>query len=194
MKRTLAFLVLLAAALASHAEDLGRPLLLVASPALQGAYSHTTLLVFPMREQHAGFILNRSTDVKMASVFPDHAPSAKVAEPIYFGGPEMMDSLFALVRKDPGPGSVRVLNDLFVTAEADCLDRIIETTPNDARYFAGFVGWKPGELAKEIASGYWYVEPFDPAQAFRKDAGAMWEELVKRLGNGYPLPTGMQGV
>ena len=93
MKRTLAFLAFLSAALACHAEDLGRPLLLVASPALQGAYSHTALLVFPMSGQHAGFILNRSTDVKLATVFPDHAPSAKVAEPIYFGGPEMVDSL-----------------------------------------------------------------------------------------------------
>ena len=137
MKRTLALLVLLAAALACRAEDLARPLLLVASPALQGAYSHTTLLVFPMRDQHAGFILNRSTDVKMASVFPDHPPSAKVAEPIYFGGPEMMDSLFALVRKDPGPGSVRVLNDLFVTAESDCIDRIIETEVTLAEVVAG---------------------------------------------------------
>ena len=95
-----------------------------------------------MRGQHAGFILNRSTDVKLASVFPDHAPSAKVADPIFFGGPEMMDSLFAIVRRDPGTGSMRVLGDLFVTAEADCLDRIIETTPT-TRYFAGFVGWKP---------------------------------------------------
>jgi putative transcriptional regulator len=194
MKRTLAFVAVLVAAFACRAEDLGRPLLLVASPALQGAYSHTTLLVFPMREQHAGFILNRSTDVKMASVFPDHPPSAKVAEPIYFGGPEMMDSLFALVRKDPGQGAVRVLGDLFVTAEAECIDRIIEQTPNDARYFAGFVGWRPGELAKEIESGYWYVEQLDPAQAFRKDAGSMWEELVERLGNGHPRATDLHGV
>ena len=65
---------------AARAEDLERPLLLVASPALQGPYARTALLVFPMRGQHAGFILNRSTDVKMASVFPDHAPSAKVAD------------------------------------------------------------------------------------------------------------------
>ncbi|MFL6573756.1 MAG: YqgE/AlgH family protein [Burkholderiales bacterium] len=194
MKRILALAALLVAACLCRAEDLGRPLLLVASPALQGAYSHTALLVFPMSGQHAGFILNRSTDVKMASAFPEHAPSAKVAEPIYFGGPEMMDSLFALVPKDPGPGAVRVLGDLFVTAESECLDRIIETTPNDARYFAGFVGWRPGELEKEIESGYWYVEPFDPAQAFRKDAGSMWEELVQRLGNGHARPTDLHGA
>jgi putative transcriptional regulator len=194
MKKALAFLLLLFAAGAACAADLERPLLLVASPSLQGAYSRTALLVFPMRGQHAGFILNRSTDVKLATVFPDHAPSAKVVDPIYFGGPEMMDSLFAMVRKNPGSGSVQVLGDLFVTAEAETVDRIIEQTPNDARYFAGFVGWKPGELAKEIESGYWYVDDLDTAQVFRKDPGAMWEELVKRLGNGHPRPTNLHGA
>lgn len=194
MKRLLACLVLLLLAAAARAQDLDRPLLLVASPSLQGAYSRTALLVFPLRGQHAGFILNRSTDVKLGSAFPDHAPSAKVLDPIYFGGPEMADSLFAMVRKNPGSGSVQVLGDLFVTAEAETLDRIIEQTPNDARYFAGFVGWRPGELAKEIGAGYWYVEDFSPAQAFRDDPGAMWEELVERLGNGHPRATNLQGT
>jgi putative AlgH/UPF0301 family transcriptional regulator len=106
----------------------------------------------------------------------------------------MTDSLFAIIRKDPGPGAIRVLGDLFVTAEAECLDRIIEQTPNDARYFAGFVGWKTGELAKEIASGYWYVEPLDPAQAFRSDSAKMWDELIERLGNGHPRPTNLFGT
>jgi putative transcriptional regulator len=181
-------LMLLVAACAARAQSLDKPLLLVASPALQGLYSHTAVLVFPMRGQHAGFILNRSTEVKLATLFPDHPPSAKVADPIYFGGPEMMDSLFAMVRKNPGTGSVQVQGDLFVTAEADCVDRIIEQTPNDARYFAGFVGWKPGELAKEIEAGFWYVADPDAAVVFTKDTGHMWEELVERLGNGHSRP------
>ena len=189
-----ACLLTLFAAFAACAEDLEKPLLLVASPALQGPYSRTALLVFPMRGQHAGFILNRSTDVKLASVFPEHAPSAKVADPIFFGGPEMMDSLFALVRNNPGEGAVQVLGDLYVTAEAATVDRIIETTPNDARYFAGFVGWRPGELAKEIEAGYWYVQDFDEKQAFRDDTGKMWEDLVERLGNGHPKPKDLIGA
>jgi len=194
MKKILAFVLALFAGAAAHAQDLERPLLLVASPALQGAYSRTALLVFPLRGQHAGFILNRSTDVKLATVFPEHAPSAKVLDPIYFGGPEMMESLFALVRRDPGSGAVRVQGDLYVTAEAETVDRIIEETPNEARYFAGFVGWRPGELAKEIESGYWYVEDFDVSQAFRTDTSKMWEELVERLGNGHPRPLNLRGA
>jgi len=194
MKRILASLALFLAAFAASAQDLDKPLLLVASPALQGAYSHTALIVFPLRGQHAGFILNRSTDVKLGTVFPEHAPSAKVIEPIYFGGPEMMDSLFAMVRKNPGAGAVQVQGDLFVTAEAETVDRIIEQMPNDARYFAGFVGWRPGELAAEIEQGYWYVQDLDAAQCFRKDSGAMWEDLVERLGNGHPSPANLHGI
>ena len=199
MRKMLGFCLLLWAACLAQAQThqtqtLDKPLLLVASPALQGAYSRTALLVFPMRGQHAGFILNRSTDVKLASVFPDHPPSAKVADPIYFGGPEMVDSLFALVRRDPGEASMRVLGDVFVTADADTLDRIIETTPNDARYFAGFVGWRPGELAKELEQGFWYVADPDAALIFSQEPGAMWEDLVERLGNGHDRPRHLRGA
>ena len=193
MKKILAAL-LLTFACAAQAQDLDKPLLLVASPALQGPYARTALLVFPMRDQHAGFILNRSTDVKLASLFPDHPPSAKVADPIYFGGPEMMDSLFALVRRNPGEQSLRVFGDLFVTADADTVDSIIETTPNDARYFAGYVGWQAGELAKEIEGGYWYVGDPDSALVFSKEPGKMWEELVERLGNGHARPRDMRST
>ena len=194
MKKRFAFFLLAFAACAVRAQGLDQPLLLVASPELQGAYSRTALLVFPMRGQHAGFILNRSTDVKLASVFPDHPPSAKVADPIYFGGPEMMDSLFAVVRSNPGEASLRLFGELFVTADAATVDRIIEHTPNEARYFAGFVGWRPGELAAEIEKGFWYVTDIDAAVVFTRDTGAMWEELVERLSNGHIRPKDMKQV
>jgi putative AlgH/UPF0301 family transcriptional regulator len=61
---------------------------------------------------------------------------------------------------------------------------VIERTPNDARYFAGFVGWQPGELASEIEAGYWHVTDADPA-VFWQDNHALWGKLVERLGNGH---------
>ena len=181
MKKTLVALLLLAAACAARAQDPGKPLLLVASPDLRGLYSHTALLVVPVEGRHIGFILNRATGVKLATLFPEHAPSAKVADPVYFGGPEMPGAIFAVVPRDPGQPSLRLSGELFVSAQAQVVDRIIEQTPNDARYFAGFVGWNPGELAKEIEAGFWYVTDADPALVFRKDSGGMWEELVERL-------------
>jgi putative transcriptional regulator len=184
MKRFLALVFLLVASGVAQAQS-AKPLLLVASPALQGLYSHTTLIVVPAGEAHLGFIVNRATDVKLATLFPEHAPSAKVADPVYFGGPEMVDAIFAVVRRDPGAGGVRLFGDLYLVAGSEAVDRVIEQSPNDARFFAGFVGWQPGELAKEIEAGYWHVADADPALFFRHDTGRLWDELSKRLGNGY---------
>ena len=195
MKKFLLAGLLIAAACTTSAQELDRPLLLVAAPDLQGLYNRTALLVVPAAGgQHLGFIINRATDVKLATLFPDHAPSAKVADPVYFGGPEMVQSLFAIVRRDPGVAALHLFGDLFVTGNGAAIDEIIEKTPNDARYFVGFVGWQPGELAKEIEAGYWYVEDFDASQAFRRDTGKMWEELVERLGNGHPRPLNLRGA
>lgn len=192
MRRLLAALAFAFVAGIAAAQDLERPLLLVASPELHGFYSRTALLVVPMDGGHAGFILNRATKLKLAAVFPGHAPSAKVVEPIFLGGPENVESIFAVVRRDPGQPSVRLLDDLFATANAQAVDRIIEHTPNDARYFAGFVGWRPGELAAELDKGYWYLSVPDASMVFRHDPELLWDELVERLGNGRAPERGIR--
>lgn len=189
LKNALVAILLILGASLSRAEDLGQPLLLVATPDLKGPYSHTAVLVVPMGERHVGFILNRATDVKLATLFPEHAPSAKVADPVYFGGPERVNAIFAVVPRDPGRPSVHLFGDLHVTVQAEIVDRIIEQTPNDARYFAGFVAWGPGELAAELEKGFWYTADPDAALVFSHDTGTMWETLLQRLGK--PAGEGM---
>lgn len=179
-------LVLAGAALllagAAHAQDIDRPILLVAKPNLQGGYKHTALLAVPTRDgRHIGFILNRATEVTMSSLFPDHAPSAKVVDPVYFGGPEALDAIFAVVKGSPGANAFHLFGDYYVTGEAVSVDRIIEQKPNEARFFVGFVGWQPGELAMEIQKGAWFTDQPDAMQIMRKDTGGMWEELARKL-------------
>jgi len=194
LKKLLLAGFLIAAACTARAQDLDRPLLLVAAPDLQGLYSRTALLVVPAAGgQHLGFIINRATDVKLATLFPDHAPSAKVGDPVYFGGPEMVGSIFAVVRRHPGVPALHLFGDLFVTGNGAAVDRIIEQTPNDARYFAGFVGWQAGELAKELDAGFWYVTEPDSELLFSDETGRMWEELLKRVGK-REVPAGMKAI
>ncbi|HSA90559.1 MAG TPA: YqgE/AlgH family protein [Burkholderiales bacterium] len=186
--------LLIAAACAARSQDIDRPLLLVATPDLEGLYSRTALLVVPAANgQHIGFIINRATEVKLATLFPEHAPSAKVVDPVYFGGPEMVGAIFAMVRRDPGVPALHLFGDLFVTGNGPAVDRIIEQTPNDARYFTGFVGWQAGELAKELESGFWYVTDPDAALPFSDETGGMWEQLLKRVGKPH-VPAGMNSI
>jgi putative transcriptional regulator len=71
---------------------------------------------------------------------------------------------------------------------------VIETTPNDARYFVGYVGWRPGELKSEIDRGLWSVHGADLETIFRKDTDGLWEELQsqsRRIRAAVPADEGL---
>ena len=83
-------------------------------------------------------------------------------------------------RKDsPGSRSMQIASDLYLAHERDVVDRIIETEADHARFFAGLVLWRPGELDQEIKRGFWYVLDAETSLVLRKSTQGMWEELVK---------------
>jgi putative transcriptional regulator len=169
------------AALAVQAQSLDKPVLLVASPQTAGFYRHAVLVVLPRGEGHAGFIINRATRTTVAAAFPEEPDSARVVEPIYLGGPRAAQSLYAVVRHDPGEGSRKLFGGLFLTVGGRTLDRIIRESPGEARYFAGFAVWDAGELAAEIGRGDWLTAEPDEALLFHPNPGAMWSGLVERI-------------
>jgi len=104
-----------------------------------------------------------------------------VVDPVFYGGPFSRSALVALVHTDhsPGAGAVPLMKDLYLAFRANTIDRVIETTPNEARYFVGYVGWAPGELRGEIDRGLWSVLDADLEMVFRKDTEGLWEELLQ---------------
>jgi putative AlgH/UPF0301 family transcriptional regulator len=94
----------------------------------------------------------------------------------------LRQAVFAVVHADhtPGPGSIQMMKELFLATQGTVVDHIIEATPNEARYYVGFVQWRPGELRQEVDRGLWYVLDADPDFVFRKDPGSLWEELLRR--------------
>ena len=102
-------------------------------------------------------------------------------EPVFYGGPFSRGALVALVRADaaPGAGSVLLMKNLYLAFRANTIDHVIETTPNEARYFVGYVGWRPGELRSEIDRGLWSVMNAEVDTIFRKDTESLWEELLQ---------------
>src|SRR5688500_18574177 len=173
-------------------------LILVAHPAFRDLeYRQTVLIAAPAPNGgHVGVILNRPTRRSLGSLFPEHEPSKKVAEPVYYGGPFSRGALVALVRGDnaPGAGSVLLMKNLYLAFRANTIDHVIETTPNEARYFVGYVGWRPGELRSEIDRGLWSVSSADLEVIFRKDTEGLWEELFqqsKRIRAALPPDVGI---
>ena len=158
--------------------------LLVAHPGfLDAEYRQTVLIAAPAPNGgHVGVILNRPTRRSLTSLFPDHEPSKRVAEPVFSGGPFSRAAVVAVVRTDrsPGAGAVPLMRNLYMVFRANSIDRVIESTPNDARYYVGYVGWRPGELRSEVDRGLWAVLGADVDTVFRKDVGGLWEEMLQQ--------------
>jgi len=182
LKRLL-FAVLAVAATAAQAVDLSRSMILVAKPELvDQLYGSTILVVTPVGgDQHAGFIVNRPTNVTLGQLFPEDGPSRKLVDPVYLGGPLNTQVLFALVEREQSPSgqSFELMPGLYAAVDEEVVDRIIRTEPHHARFVAGLVIWKRGELSAEIERGAWYVLPPDAHLALQKPSQGLWEELVR---------------
>lgn len=177
-------LFMVAAVLHAVAHADGVAALLVASERLAGAYRGTVILVAPHNGGHVGVILNRPAGVSMAELFPEHRPSAQVADPVYRGGPAMPETIFALCSADvrPHASAIPMGPGLWLLVEAAAIDAFMEASPTGARYYAGYVGWRPGELLQELEQGMFHLRPLDKSKLFLPDTSSLHLDLAPKKG------------
>jgi putative transcriptional regulator len=185
-----AFLVAACAAVAAwgppaRAADPSESILLVARRDLHDRlYGSAIIVAHPIGgDRHVGFIVNKPTKMTLGKLFPRHEPSRKVVDPVFLGGPVSPEVIFALVqaRQNPGGRSIRILEDLYLAVDSDVVDRVIEKQSSQARFVAGMVLWRPGELDEELRRGLWYVQDASTDVILRRPTDTMWEELVGPL-------------
>ncbi|MFN8917180.1 MAG: YqgE/AlgH family protein [Burkholderiales bacterium] len=170
--------------------------ILVATEALvDPVYAQSVLIARPAANgMHVGIILNKQTPITLATLFPAHEPSKGVKDNVFFGGPMTSNAIAAVIQKYPGEGQKGVIEftkDLYMVLSSDAIDAIIESAPNDARYYVGNVIWRPGELAMELDKGMWIVLPVSNEIVFRKNTSGLWKSLnedSKLLYTGMPVP------
>lgn len=177
-------LLVLTLALPGLGAEPASTVVLVAKPELQDAlYSATILIVRALPDgRHVGFILNKPTELTLATAFPEQAASKTAVDPLYLGGPVAANAVFALVQThdSPGSGSMQIAPDLFLATTKDTVNRIVEQNVGHARFFLGTVVWQPGELAAENARGVWYVLDVQPELVLPSKTEGLWERLVQR--------------
>ncbi len=156
---------------------------LVATPALADPnFRHSVVLVTQAPDgSTVGFIVNRPGRRSLAQILPDNEALKRFTEPLYSGGPVEAAGLFAIFRAKENPqGALRVLGDVSFAIDPAVVESVLRTPPERVRFFNGFAGWAPGQLAAELERGGWYVLNADADTVFRKDTGKLWEELVRR--------------
>jgi len=103
-----------------------------------------------------------------------------VLQPVYLGGPIQPSLLVALVQRTSSPGGkyLEVMPGVYASVDAKTVEAIIHDEAAHARFVAGLVTWREGELAAELQANAWYaLEPDE--HLLDVPASGLWEALVR---------------
>ncbi|MCS7025009.1 MAG: YqgE/AlgH family protein [Bryobacteraceae bacterium] len=135
------------------------------------------------RKGALGLILNRPTNISVARVFRD-LPSAQArSDKVFSGGPVEPSSLRALQRSATRlEGARAVIDEVYVVSESAQIDKAFRqgVPPEELRFFAGYAGWAPAQLDREIELGAWLLTDADADLVFHAKPESLWKLLIRR--------------
>lgn len=145
-------------------------------------FRKTVILILKYdRSGAVGLVVNIPTGISLSSAFPKVTELRKRRDKIFIGGPVSVNKVFLLIRTKKAPeGSLRVFRHTYVSSSMSVLKSMAlhERKGDRFRVFAGYAGWAPGQLERELASGSWYVMDADEKLVFSKDTSLLWQELI----------------
>jgi putative transcriptional regulator len=159
--------------------------LLVASPILTDEnFRRSVILVLEHGPEGAlGLVVNRPTELDVASVLPAWQPFTTAPGRLFRGGPVELDSALGLVAV-PGLGSrppgISLLIGSVGLVDLDCPPESVVPGLAGLRIFAGYAGWSAGQLEDEIAEGAWHVVDSEPRDAFSDAPQRLWQDVLRR--------------
>lgn len=181
--------------------------LLVAAPALSDPnFSRTVVLV--LEHQGAlgalGVVLNRPSTLSLGKGLARWAELAADPAVLFVGGPVHSDHAIALARlapgatgalSEPGPGVApgqgaqagshpawRPLFGRVAALDLGADPGLAQSDLECVRIFAGYAGWMPEQLEREIAVGGWIVVDAQANDAFGADPDRLWRSVLRRQG------------
>jgi len=162
--------------------------LLVAGPVLVDAnFRRTVVLVGEHTEEGAlGVVLNRASEATVEEAVPELSALADDLGILHVGGPVQPSAIVVLADfVEPERSSALVLESVgFLPAEAEP-EELGEL--RQARVFAGYAGWGPGQLEDELEDGSWIVEPALVEDVFTADPDELWSDVLRRKGGPFQV-------
>ena len=167
-----------------------RPLtgqLLISSPSLVDPnFRRTVVLMTHHTDEGAvGLVLSRPSELRIEEAVPDLAILPTDDEVVYVGGPVQPEAVVVLVEfSDPGDAVDPIIGSVcYMPPDVDRSELDVSRT----RVFAGYSGWGPGQLERELEEPAWLVVPALPDDVFAPDPNVLWSTVIRRKGGRFTL-------
>ena len=158
---------------------------LVASRAIADPrFQETVVLLIGYDDTGAtGLIINRPSKVPLADMLVPVPGLKKRSDIVYYGGPVEGHRIIMLIRSpEKLEGADKVITNVYASTSRSLLERMIgeHKTQKQFRVYAGYAGWLPGQLDREVSRGDWHILSADADSIFEKESSGIWRELILR--------------
>lgn len=145
------------------------------------------LIVEHNNQGTVGFVLNKPFSVPIARIF-ENIP--EIPNNISLGGPVEPNTLHFIHTLGNQLGNCKqVLPDIYWGGDFEKMQYLLKSGLIDERqikFFIGYSGWAPGQLADEINRSQWIVSKLPPGKIINSPKD-LWLETLRSMGDEYKL-------
>jgi putative transcriptional regulator len=164
--------------------------LLVSEPYLPDPnFERTIILLCEHNDEGTiGFILNKPSLSRLTEILSEVNSFQEI---VNIGGPVQQDTLHYLHKKKGVNGAVEIVDGIYWGGEFDQIISSLELgelTESDIKFFLGYSGWSPGQLAEELETKSWIVsDQVSTELIFETAPEEMWKKVLKEMGGRFSM-------
>ena len=168
---------------------LSRGCLLVANPLLPDSnFDRTVILLLASDAGGAiGVVLNRPSPTGLDEVLPEWETLANSPPVVFVGGPVNRETVICVARMEAGSsaganeaGAWRPVIGNVGTLDLNLDPATVAEVLQDARMFAGYAGWGPGQLEGELEAQAWWIVEAAHGDPFVSHPERLWTDVLRR--------------
>lgn len=164
-------------------------IILISEPSLHDFYFRQSVILLAEhnKEGSFGIIINKPIETRLNEIlkdFPDFDA------PLFLGGPVKTDSLFYIHTMEGIENSMKIMEGLYWGGDIETIREMItlhRITENDIRFFIGYAGWNPSQLAREIKEKSWILSQTNVDEIIRRNTSKLWSTHLKNMGKDYAI-------
>ncbi len=163
------------------------PGFLIAVPQLLDPnFRHTVVLLLELSDEGGlGLVVNRESPLLLKDLCQDHEIGYRgdPAKRVRSGGPvQPGQGLVLFSGEDRDPAGREVAEGLHVSASKEILRGLCNRQEGRFHCYAGYAGWGPGQMEREIKEGAWIVAPVSPILVLDSDPQQIWLKGMQSVG------------
>lgn len=164
--------------------------LLVAEPFLDDPYFSRSVILLTEHNENGtvGFILNKPIEIKLKDAVGELPP---IDSNIHLGGPVARETLHFLHTEGKLiDGSVEIIKGLYWGGNFETLKKLIAEDKIKAeaiKFFVGYSGWEPNQLANELELHSWIVFQGKVKDIMKRNPATLWKDILKEKGKEFAV-------